>query len=88
MTELEVETIQRLKRCRFLPGSWQKRFVRSLATKPATATLSEAQSDLLWRVARSWSKQLGRDFAIRLPFGAGLSMTEMDGEEAPGGTRG
>lgn len=88
MSDLEFETIQRLNRCRFLPGSWQKRFVRSLGTKPIAIELSTEERDLLWRVARSWAKQLGREFAMRLPFGPGLGMTEMDGAEAPGGVRG
>lgn len=58
MDQIHHQRIQALNKCTFLPGSWPKRFVRSLATYPADKELTEAQERWLTRIAWMWRNQL------------------------------
>jgi hypothetical protein len=58
MTETDYTIIQALARCSFQPGSWTKRFVRDLASKPVEFVLSEKQQAALHRTAWHYRKQL------------------------------
>ena len=74
MSDDEYSTIQELSTCKFLPGSWQKRFVRKLAAQPRDYALSTKQREIVWRIAASWGKQLGWSARQRIPvaYRAGL----------------
>ena len=50
--------IQRLRQCTFLPGSWEKRFVRSLADKQPPYQLTPKQREWLGKLAHRYRKQL------------------------------
>lgn len=52
--------IQTLAKCSFYPGSFEKRFVRSLAEKSMDDALSEKQIAALKKIARKYRKQIGR----------------------------
>jgi hypothetical protein len=79
MTQREWDAIQALQRCRYLPGSWQKRFVRWLATIRRDTELSPTTVERLWRLAASWRKQLPLPVVQSIPFvfQGGLSQSEM-----------
>ena len=57
MTLLEQRAVTALARCRLLPGSWNKRFIRSLGGQP-TLNLSPKQSSCLWKLVRHYRRQL------------------------------
>jgi hypothetical protein len=55
--------IRQLSRCKFLPGSWDKRFVRDLAARlhpGETLELTDNQRAQLDRLAHSYRKQLAK----------------------------
>jgi len=58
MTPNEIRMVDALYRCRFTPGSPQKRFVRKMAARDRRKALTERQREYLWRVAWSWRRQL------------------------------
>lgn len=51
MTARHYEALQALKQCTFLPGSWDKRFVRNLSALPQDAALTERQAANVERLA-------------------------------------
>lgn len=59
MTEQQQRWIAELSRCSFYPGSWDKRFVRDMATLPADKELTERQAAALLRTAWRYRKQRG-----------------------------
>lgn len=52
--------IENLSRCRFVPGSFNKRFVRDLASGPEDAVLTVKQRQTLWKIGWRWRRQLPR----------------------------
>lgn len=64
MTPQQIVQIEALSRCRFSPGSAEKRFVRDMFARERTYELSEKQHAFLNRLAHSYRRQLGRCMAI------------------------
>lgn len=60
MTPRHYEALQALKQCTFLPGSFDKRFVRDLSALPADAELTERQAANVERLAYRYRRQIGR----------------------------
>ncbi len=58
MTPDEIQIVEALYRCRFLPGSTQKRFVRFMADRDRNKVLTPNQRAYLWAIAWSWRRQL------------------------------
>jgi hypothetical protein len=62
MTNNQIDMILALKKCTFLPGSFQKRFVQAMisraAFKPATA-LTDRQGRYLAELFHKYRKQIG-----------------------------
>lgn len=61
MTDEQRRLILRLSRCTFLPGSYEKRFVRSmvaLAHSKDNPDLTEKQAAFLARVSQRYRRQL------------------------------
>lgn len=59
MTDEQQKWIRQLNKCTFQPSSWEKRFVRDLATFPPEKELSEKQAAALLRTAWRYRKQRG-----------------------------
>ncbi len=59
MTEEQFRLIKRLNQCRMLPGSWDKRFIRSLGALPIKAELTFCQEAQLNRMHYRYRVQLG-----------------------------
>lgn len=59
MTDEQQKWIRELETCSFLPGSWEKRFVRDLATFPPEKELTQRQAAALRRTAWRYRKQRG-----------------------------
>ena len=68
MTEQQQTWIAELSRCSFYPGSYDKRFVRDLATYPPDKELTEKQAAFLHKLAWRYRKQRG-DKGIQRPAG-------------------
>lgn len=60
MDAMHYEALQALSRCRFLPGSWDKRFVRNLSGLPTEADLTEKQIAQIERLVVRFRNQLAR----------------------------
>lgn len=60
MTPDEISIAEALYGCSFCPGSSQKRFVRQMAERDRSKSLSERQRAYLWAIAWSWRRQLPR----------------------------
>lgn len=58
MTSRQKAIIRDLNRCTFLPGSYEKRFVRDMATKPDDYELSEKQAAFLDKVHHRYREQI------------------------------
>lgn len=58
MTADELELIDSLRCCRFLPGSWEKRFVHDLAGFKQESVLSQRQRESLLSLGHRYRKQL------------------------------
>lgn len=58
MTELEFAAISALQFVTYLPGSWDKRFVRDMASKPRDYELSEKQRDCLLEKLHRYRRQI------------------------------
>lgn len=54
------EAIKALNRCRFMPGSWDKRFVRDMAYLSDYAMLTAKQEEWIDRLLYRYRKQLAR----------------------------
>lgn len=70
MSAEQYQKIQALKRCTFLPGSYQKRFVRDMSAKPEDFELSEKQAvyvDKLYYMYRRQISALFPSILDRLP---------------------
>jgi hypothetical protein len=67
MTDQQQRWIEELSHCSFYPGSWDKRFVRDLATFPPEQELSEKQAAALARVAWRYRKQRGEPGMAKPP---------------------
>lgn len=79
MTQHEWDAIQALQRCRYVPGTWQKLFVRCLSTIRRETELSPVTIERLWRLVASWRRQLPAAVVAKVPweFQSGLSQSEM-----------
>lgn len=58
MTPRQKAIIRDLSRCTFLPGSFEKRFVRDMATKPDDYELSEKQAAFLDKTHHRYREQI------------------------------
>jgi len=58
MTEQEYALIQRLSRCTFYPGSFDKRFIKTLMAYDTDQPLSERQHNLLLHLEKKYQEQL------------------------------
>lgn len=58
MTEEQYSLLQRLKQCTFLPGSYDKRFVRNLSAAPKDVNLTKGQADYLSKLEHKYRRQL------------------------------
>lgn len=58
MTPEQREQIQLLSHCVMLPGSYEKRFVRDMSTKPDDEVLSEKQAAFLEKTFHRYRKQI------------------------------
>jgi len=62
MTTEQIEKAKQLSRCRFLPGSFDKRFARdmgSIAENKPDHELTEKQSAYLDKLAYKYRRQIG-----------------------------
>lgn len=59
MTDQQRKWIEELSHCSFYPGSYDKRFVRDLASQPRDKELTEKQAAFLERIAWRYRKQRG-----------------------------
>jgi hypothetical protein len=59
MTPEQHQALQRLARCRILPGSWDKRFIRGLASMPVEHVLTARQAEVLDKLTHKYRRQLG-----------------------------
>lgn len=55
MTTAELEALRCLQTVRFLPASWDKRFIRTLA---GATTITENEAPQLWRVLKRYRRQI------------------------------
>lgn len=60
MEQYQRDMINELRACTFLPGSYQKRFVRDMSTKPDDYELSEKQAAFLEKLHYMYREQIGR----------------------------
>lgn len=60
MEPRHYQAIQKLARCRFLPGSFDKCFVRSMAMLGPYDLLSERQAEWVERMAYRYRRQMAR----------------------------
>lgn len=60
MTQAERFISEALSLCRLLPGSWDKRFIRSICEKDINTPLSPEQRKHLWRIAKRYRRQIER----------------------------
>jgi hypothetical protein len=63
MTPEQLRAITLLSRCTFLPGSYDKRFVRSMrqmSEAPEPIPLTEKQDALLWVMVHRYRRQHGQ----------------------------
>lgn len=58
MTADERTALEALNRCRLLPGSWNKRFIRNLVAAPSERPLSLKQQATLWKLVQHYRRQL------------------------------
>lgn len=58
MTKDEIRIIKKLMGCRFLPGAWEKRFIRTLYGYPDSAELSAEQAHTLRCIEYRYRKQI------------------------------
>lgn len=58
MTDDQYQKAQELSHVTFLPGSFDKRFTRSVASKPKEGTLTEKQAILLEQMYHRYRKQI------------------------------
>lgn len=63
MTDHEQYAVTALSWVTYAPGSWDKRFARSLLEKPRNESLSRKQRDQLWRLVHRYREQLCRSGA-------------------------
>jgi len=72
MTQTEKDMLLGLSKCTFLPGSWEKRFVRNLhfTARSKKPTISTKQREWLVEIAHRYRKQLER-LAIPSPDALG-----------------
>ena len=54
----EIEIVEALYGCRFVPGTSQKRFVRQMFARDTAKPLTERQRAYLWAIVWSWRRQL------------------------------
>lgn len=66
MTEQQRIWLGQLSRCMFLPGSWDKRFVRDVSAYPADHELTDKQAAALHKLAYRYRRQRG-DLKMRKP---------------------
>lgn len=87
MTADEATIARALNGCRFLPGSYTKRFVRTVAAMSPASELTQRQIEHLWRVAWSYRRQLPKnlvDLAARYSGCQGITKRERPrGKPAP-----
>jgi len=61
MTDNEIQMIQDLSRCIFLPGSYNKRFVKSMVDRVKNEnTITQKQGDNVRRLHHRFRKQISR----------------------------
>lgn len=58
MTDEQHRNLRRLNQCTFLPGSYTKRFVRDMASRPKEYELTEKQAAYLDKLVHQYRKQL------------------------------
>lgn len=54
----ERTAIEALSRCRFLPGSFAKRFARDMAAMPENTRLTPKQRATVWKMVRTYRRQI------------------------------
>lgn len=69
MTDQQQKWVQQLARCSFLPGSYEKRFVRDLEGYAPDKELTEKQAAFLEKIAYRYRVQRGEPGMMR-PDGA------------------
>lgn len=57
MTSVEIDAIQILSKCTFMPGTTAKRFVRQLSCVQSEYELSDKQQDYLWILVFQYRRQ-------------------------------
>jgi hypothetical protein len=60
MQPRHYEAIHKLERCRFLPGSWDKRFVNGMVYLSEYAMLTAKQEEWIDKMLYRYRKQLAR----------------------------
>lgn len=63
MTSDELFIITKLSACKFLPGTWAKRFVRDLSNASPEVKLSEKQVEWLYRLVYRMRKSLPHTYS-------------------------
>jgi len=85
--DLHFEAIKALDRCRFLPGSWDKRFAQGLASKRIDDELTEKQVFWLKKLVYKYRKQIERrspEFDDKIGIDSTFDVLDQD---APPGSR-
>lgn len=67
MEPLHYKCIQALSKCTFIPGSFEKRFVRDMETLGEYDMLSKKQTAFLERLAWRYRQQIGKKLVPSLP---------------------
>lgn len=68
-----------LSRCRLLPASWEKRFIRHLSGVSDDYTLSEKQREWVWKLVQKYRRQLPGEVAALGTEGQRLLAAERQG---------
>ena len=62
MTNIEIVIVNRLQRCRFLPGSFDKRFVNNIAAYNVEHELTENQHKYLFSLVYKYRRQIPKTY--------------------------
>lgn len=84
MTRAETLIVEALSLCRFMAGSWDKRFVRNLSNHNFHEPLTPRQSAALWRVAYRFREQVSARQPVFREMIAAHVAASSEGADLPG----
>lgn len=80
MTDIEKSIAINLNKCRYMPGSFEKRFARDMAfvaENNPTIDLTEKQREQLYRQLKRYRKQLPQIFMLHHPESSENNTSQM-----------